>query len=229
MKKISITIFSVLLLHSCSGNDDFIPQSVIENVDPTAPSLLFPTNNLVCTNFNLEFDWNVAVDADGDSVSYTVDIATDSEFTTVLFSATTTETGNTFTLEKGTTYFWRVKAIDSEGNDSDYSTTQTFFTEPDAETNTIPNAPELVSPFLGEKLFGSTVNLDWDATDTDNDSLSYDVYFGDSNPPVLFAENIDITMLDATVSSGTTYYWRVVVKDSHQSAIIGQIWNFRTE
>ena len=227
MRNLFIVILSSLFLLSCSGDDNNVAQFV--NSSPSIPGLVFPTNNLVCTNFNLEFDWNIAVDTDGDSVSYTVDIATDNTFATVLFTATTAETVNTFTLEKGTTYFWRVKAIDSEGNESDYSDTQTFFTEPDAGVNTVPNTPSVVSPSLGERVSGSTITLDWDATDADSDALLYDVYFGDTNPPILVSENIDVSTFDATISANTTYYWRVVVKDSHQSATIGQVWSFRVE
>ncbi|WP_282086772.1 hypothetical protein [Aquimarina algiphila] len=227
MKHFYIVILSSLFLFSCSGDDNTVVQ-LVNNV-PSIPSLVFPTNNLVCTNFNLEFDWGAAVDSDGDALSYTIDIATDSGFTTILFTATTTETVNTFTLEKGTTYFWRVKAIDSMGNESKYSDVQTFFTEPDAGVNTIPNAPLIISPSLGERVSGTNITLDWDATDEDNDPLTFDLYFGDTNPPVLVSENINVSTFDVTVSANTTYYWRVVVKDDKQGTTIGQIWNLRTE
>ncbi|WP_271767122.1 hypothetical protein [Aquimarina algiphila] len=227
MRNFYIVVLSSLFLFSCSGDDNTVTP-ILDTV-PSIPSLVFPTNNLVCTNFNLEFDWSRVVDGDGDSIQYTIDIATDNTFTPVLFTATTTETVNTFTLEKGTTYFWRVKATDSAGNDSGYSDIQTFFTEPDAGVNTIPNAPVVLSPSLGELVSGTNITLDWDATDEDNDPLTFDLYFGDTNPPVLVSENINVSTFDVIVSANTTYYWRVVVKDDKQGATIGQIWNFRTE
>ncbi len=223
-----ITIVIALFLFSCSSDDNG-PQIDLSNLDPSIPSLIYPTNNLVCTNFNLEFDWNVSTDTDGDTVSYVIDIATDSEFATVLFTAVTSETLRAFTLEKGTTYYWRVKARDSEGNESKYSPAQSFFTEPDAGINTIPSTPGLISPSLGERVSGTMIALEWDATDADGDALLYDVYFGNTNPPILFSENIDASTLDVSASPDTVYYWRVVVKDNHQSATIGQVWNFRTE
>jgi len=228
MKKIYILLISSLVLISCSNDDGNDPQIDLSNLDPSIPSLIFPTNNLVCTNFNLEFDWNAATDGDNDSITYVIDIATNSNFGTILFTAVTSATLRTFTLEKGTTYYWRVKARDSEGNESEYSPTQTFFTEPDAGVNTIPSVPELISPPLGDRLSAATITLDWDAKDTEDDALSYDLYFGDTNPPVLFAGNMDMSSIDVPVSSDTVYYWRIVVKDSNQSATLGQVWNFRT-
>ncbi len=231
MKNINlyILLLSSLFLFSCGGSDDGGAGPSSSNVAPTVPKLVFPTNNLVCTNFNLEFDWDAATDSNGDAISYTVDISESETFSTLLFTTTTIETVNTVTLEKGTTYFWRVKASDSEGNESIYSDTQTFFTEPDAAVNTVPNAPSVVVPTLGERVSGSSITLDWGASDVDQDPLLYDLYFGDTNPPVLISENITVSTFDVSVSANTTYYWRVVVKDSHQSATIGQVWNFRTE
>ncbi len=226
IKSIYIFLFGILFLFSCKRDDNGGSSQV--NQIPSIPDLVFPTQNLVCTNFNLEFDWGTATDADGDTINYIIDIATDSNFSTVIFTATTTNTSNSFTLEKGTTYFWRVKAKDSAGNESGYSDTYSFYTEPDAGTHTLPNPPSIVSPTLGQNdITAGTVTLNWNAGDSD--TQSYDVYFGETNPPTLFAENVTSSTTTATASSNKVYYWRVVVKDSHQNAAIGQVWNFRTE
>ncbi|MEW7289149.1 fibronectin type III domain-containing protein [Aquimarina sp. 2304DJ70-9] len=229
MKKIYIILLSSLFLLSCGGSDDSGVPPTVSNVAPSVPKLVFPTNNATCTNFNLEFDWDAATDSDGDSVNYTIDIAESDSFATIVFTQNTSQTTNILTLEKGTTYFWRVKAKDNVGNESAYTATQTFFTEPDAGVNTVPNAPSVVSPTLGERVSGTTITLDWDATDRDNDPLTFDLYFGDTNPPVLFAESVDATALDVTVTADMIYYWRVVVKDDKAGVTIGQVWNFRTE
>ncbi|WP_025743939.1 fibronectin type III domain-containing protein [Aquimarina pacifica] len=229
--RIYITLVSIALLFSCSNDDNgggTIPITS-QNGAPAIPDLVFPANNLTCTNFNLEFDWNTVTDPDGDEVNYIIEIATDNNFTTVLFTAVTSETIRTFNLEKGITYFWRVKARDTNDNESEYSETQSFFTEPDASIDILPSTPQLIGPTIGARVSGSTISLDWETTDVDRDTILYDIYFGDTNPPTLFSEGKEISILDVAISPNTVYYWQVVIKDNNQNASIGQVWNFRTE
>lgn len=230
MKKIFITLCSVFILLSCHGDDDFTSTGnpFITNQAPVAPSLVFPTNNLSCTNFNLELDWTTVLDPDKDAVEYIIDITTSSNFSVVLFTKTTSQTKHNFTLEKGMNYFWRVKARDTKGNESDYSNTQTFYTEPEAGVNSVPSVPAVISPALGDTISGSMVNLDWNTTDADGDALVFDVYFGDVNPPPLFAQNRSTSALNVSIFANKIYYWRVVAKDDKQGVAIGQVWNFST-
>ncbi len=231
MKNIYIIILSSILLFSCSGDDFSIQPDTpfAVNEKPSIPSLVYPTNNLLCTNFELEFDWNAAIDINGDLITYIIEIATDNQFSSILFTAVTSETLRAFNLEKGTTYYWRVKARDNQNNESAYSSVQTFFTEPDAGVNTIPFAPTVVSPNLEETISGSTASLDWNAIDNDGDPLLYDLYFGNTNPPTLLAENLVASTFDVAISANTEYFWRVVVKDNQQGVTIGRVWNFRTQ
>ncbi|MCK8523804.1 hypothetical protein M0D21_19640 [Aquimarina sp. D1M17] len=224
-----IVLLSIAMVLSCSGDDDGGTPFFTQNSAPTVPSLVFPTNNLTCTSIDLELVWGSSTDIDDDAIRYEIEIAEVSNFSTITFTAITTAISEVFDLEKGITYYWRVRAIDSKDNASEYSATQSFFTEPEATINALPGIPELGIPALGSRLSGSLVTLTWSATDSDDDALSYDLYFGDTNPPVLFAENIAVNTFDVSVSPGTAYYWRIVVRDNHQSATIGPVWNFRTE
>ncbi|MEW7289158.1 hypothetical protein [Aquimarina sp. 2304DJ70-9] len=233
MKRVTIyTILlgTVLLVLSCGGSDDAPgPAPILQNEAPAIPKLVFPSDNVTCTSVDLEFAWNTATDPDGDTVSYVIEVAAENSFATVLFTAVTSEAKRVFDLEKGITYYWRVKSRDDKGNDSGYSEVQSFFTEPEAAINTIPTVPEVVSPGLGERVSPTNITLDWEANDPDNDNVTYDIYFGTSDSPVLVEENMTASQLEVTVSSSTIYYWRVVVKDSNQNAAMGQVWNFRTE
>lgn len=230
MKKIYIyiAILCAVFLISCESDDDG-GAPISQNQEPTVPNLVFPTNNLTCTSTDLEFAWNIATDPDDDSLSYVIEIAAESSFSEISFTAVTTEAKKIFDLEQGITYYWRVKSRDDKGNDSAYSEVQSFLTEPNATINTIPTVPELISPSLGERVSGTNITLDWSASDADDDSLVYDVYFGTNASPSLVEENSTLSQLDVTVSPSTIYYWRVVVKDSNQNAAMSQVWNFRTE
>ncbi|WP_282080509.1 hypothetical protein [Aquimarina algiphila] len=229
MRKIYIILLSLCVLLSCSREEfvDEAPKPKPVNETPTIPNLIFPANNQVCTNFKLGFDWEASSDANGDAIAYQIDIATNDTFENILFSITTSETTRAFNLEKGNTYYWRVKAIDSKQSESEYSVIQAFFTEPDAGVNHVPFSPSVISPKPGEEVSGNIITLDWDATDTDDDPLLFDVYFGTTNPPVLLAQDISVSALDVNGSPNTTYYWRVVVKDDKQGVAIGRVWSFR--
>jgi len=71
------------------------------------------------------------------------------------------------------------------------------------------------------------VDLDWaDAAR----AVSYDVYFGPSNPPPLVpggartSSDLPLT----TLSSGATYYWRVEARNN-AGTTIGPLWRFTTQ
>ena len=230
MKNIIITLCSILLLVSCTEEESINLDYPLNDlrVEPTTPSLIYPTNNLVCTNFNLEFDWTTSRTITGGEISYLIEIASDSEFNQILFSSTAEESGSIFTLAQGTSYFWRVKAKDNKGYESPYSSIQSFITEPEATTNIIPAISSTATPATGATVTGNSTTLQWDATDGDNDPLVYDVYFGESNPPQLFAENLSASSLEVTIEASKTYYWRVIAKDSHQGVAISRVWNFET-
>ncbi len=231
MRKIYVLFYSAMILFSCHGDDDFssTENPSETNTAPSIPGLLFPVDSQTCTAHNLELNWGLANDPDGDTVSYVVEVATNSDFTALFLNENTTATNKTVMLEKGVIYYWRVKALDSKENESEYATVQTFFTEPDAPIQTLPTVPSLTGPSLGATLTGNMINLEWTASDANGDELLYDLYFGDTNPPVLYAEDVAVNSASIAVVANTRYYWRVIAKDPYQNATIGQLWDFKTE
>ncbi|GAA4274337.1 fibronectin type III domain-containing protein [Aquimarina gracilis] len=231
MKNIYITICTALLLLGCSDDEGSITLKDPFNIDatPTIPSLVYPTNNLVCTNFDLNFQWNPATSDITNEFMYEIEIATQPTFENILLTANTSQTSVIFNLEKGTTYFWRIKAFDNNGNESPYTSVQAFITEPDPGINTIPYVPELITPALRSTLTENNITLEWNGADADGDPLLYDVYFGETNPPALFAENLASSFAEVTLDANKEYFWRVVVKDDQQGVSIGQVWSFKTD
>jgi hypothetical protein len=234
MKKFLYTAVIAATLWSCGGGGgDNPPTPTPTNNAPATPTLTYPTNNLLCINNQLDFQYS-STDPDGDAITYQIQIATDNIFTSTsnVQDQTVATTSKTFTLDKGIAYYWRVKAIDSNGAESSYSSVFNFYTEGDGITNYIPFVPELVSPALNAVVTTSTATLDWNGSDADtSDNLTYDVYFDTANPPTTIVSPNQTTSsyTTAALSATTNYYWKIVVKDNHGGQSIGQIWNFTTD
>jgi hypothetical protein len=96
--------------------------------------------------------------------------------------------------------------------------------------NTPPTIPS--SPVPGDKAVNQSMDpvLGWSCSDTEGDSLSYDVYFGTVNPPTQQIAQDTRSMSAATppLDSMTTYYWMVVAKDNHGGVTSGPVWQFTT-
>ena len=200
---------------SGGGGDDPEPnpEPTVNNA-PSATSQSAPTNNLLCIDNNVSFQWTTSTDPDGDTISYEIQIATDNQFTQNVQNFTSTNTSTVVGLDKGVAYYWRVRAKDSKGATSSYSSTFSFYTEGMGESNHLPFSPSVVAPSLNEVVKTTTVALGWDASDVDNDPLTFDVYFDTVNPPITkVSENQSTKTFDVSLESSKDYYWKVVAKE----------------
>lgn len=231
MKKyIYITVIGLILI-SCGGGDDSpAPSPLPVNVAPTIPVLVAPTNNKLCIDNSVSFQWDASTDSNNDPIIYQIQVATDIQFTQIVKTLEGTSNSQTIALEKGIAYYWRVKATDSKSLSSNYSSTYNFYTEAVATINHLPFSPELVQPALNTLINPATATLKWTAKDVDvNDVLVYDVYFGTDNPPATkVGSNVITNTLDVSVAASKNYYWKVIVKDNKGGETIGQIWRFST-
>jgi len=232
MKKyIYIAVISIVIW-SCGGSDSGgTPIPPPENKAPSTPSLVYPTNNLLCIDNVLDFNWNAATDPDGDTITYQVQVAKDLGFSQIVHTVTVSTTTRNLALEKGIAYYWRVKAIDSKNLSSSYSSTNQFYTEGEGVSNYVPFPPVLVAPALNSVQSTVTVTLEWTADDVDtSDTLTYDVYFETGDTPTQqVATNQTATSLSVDLVSSQTYSWKVIVKDGNGGQAIGQIWKFSTD
>jgi hypothetical protein len=229
---IYLSIIGFLFI-SCGGGggDDPIPSTQeVKNTAPTTPSLAAPTDNKLCVDNIVAFQWNLSTDANKDPITYQIQVAKDNQFSQNVKTIEGSTAGQTIALDKNTAYYWRIKAIDSNGLSSDYSPTYKFYTASEAVVNHLPFSPELVQPALNTILNTTTAPLKWNATDVDaTDVLTYDVYFGTANPPTTkISENIAVKTLDVTLEPAKEYFWKVVVKDNKGGETVGQIWKFKT-
>lgn len=96
-----------------------------------------------------------------------------------------------------------------------------------------PNLPPLVpsgpSPPNGAQGVLLDVQLTWSASDPDGDALVYDVQFGTFSLPPTVATNLSVASYTPTgLSYNTTYYWRVIVRDTAGHEVYGFLWAFTT-
>lgn len=232
MKKVKYILLFCAILWSCGGDSGGgeIPIPTPVNKPPSIPLLIFPSDNLLCTDNVLNFNWSPSIDPEGDVLTYQIQVAKDNLFTQIVHSLNSSFTEQTISLSKGFTYYWRVKSIDSKNSGSSFSTVFSFYTDREGELNHLPFSPFLVAPELNSNQNTTTILLEWTANDVDNDPLVFDVFFGTNKPPnVKIAENITINTFSVSIESSKNYYWKVVVEDDKGGRTIGQTWNFKTD
>lgn len=229
MKRLLILLI-IVTTYSCSKseNNPDPPVDKTENTAPSVPLAIYPTNGLLCTENPIDFSWNSATDKEGDAVTYEIEIASDASFTNIIEKTAVNGTKRTFTLEKGIELNWRVRAKDNKNNFSDFSTNWKFYTEGESIVNYLPFTPTLLNPILNTKVIGNSASLEWSSSDVDGDELVYDVYFGNSTPPILIQENISDNTYSINIIENQTYYWKIIVKDGNGGEAISNVWNFKS-
>ena len=92
-----------------------------------------------------------------------------------------------------------------------------------------PERPTSPYPKNGSYGVPLDVNLKWNCRDPENDALHFDLYFGRTPAPPLYAKNIRTTSFKVTnLMDNCTYYWKVVAKDTKGNVTEGPVWRFRT-
>lgn len=219
MKNYIYIISLTMLFYSCATEDS--------NDAPTVPELVFPVNNQACTDLNLTLDWNPSVDADGDNLTYVVQVSNSASFSQVVMEAVVEESEKMITVTSNAAYYWRVRATDASGASSDFSNIYSFYSETEGIENHVPFAANMLEPSQNEYVSSGVIRLQWQGEDLDeNDLLTYDVYIGSSENMLLNeAMNITNDYFDTSLTAGT-YYWRIDVKDATGAQSIGQVWRF---
>ncbi|TBN00904.1 hypothetical protein EYD45_13850 [Hyunsoonleella flava] len=226
--------FFILGCSSGGGGDDTPdPDPDPDKVSPpSAATLVFPEQNSECTTGSnltstestIVFNWNDATDA----TSYQLFVKNLNTQNTQNYTSNVSE--RSVTILRGTPYSWYVVSKNS-GSETAQSPTWKFYNAGEATSSYAPFPAELVAPNLSQVLGASTtsVSLEWNGSDVDNDINEYDILFGTVSPPVNKVTTTSNTNFSVNVTSGSTYYWRVITYDDQNNNSESQIFGFSVE
>jgi hypothetical protein len=125
-------------------------------------------------------------------------------------------------LEIGTQYYWRVTAIDSDDN----PTVGPWWTFTTPSSNLPPTAPANPDPADLATGQGSTVMLQWSATDPEGLPLTYTVCFGSTPTPPQIASHWPKNSYTLYDLASKDYYWVIVAHDVDGNSTTGPRWTF---
>ena len=210
----------------------------VDNEPPWSFSSSLPEDNATNVSLRPTFTWAPAGDPEGQSVTYTLMVDTDQNFTNpVTYDASDLSQYTLVNpLATDTTYYWKVEARDGCPNGVTESAPFSFTTL--ANCTTAPGAFDLVDPADTSDWVSLTPTLDWsDSIDVDpGDSVTYRLEIATDDQftsPVVYdglaQSNFTIPAGDA-LANGTTYYWRVTAEDDCQNTVSStSVYSFTTE
>jgi len=218
-----LAVLLVLSAVACS----LITPAGITNNPPFEPSNPNPENGSTDIPISADLSWTGGAPGSGILVTYDVFFGTTSPPPKQAnnLSATTYDPG---TLTYITHYYWRITAWNNL-SESTAGPLWSFTTEekPNSPPN-IPSAPHPANQSTGVSL---DTLLSWTGGDPDNDTVTYDIYFGaTTQPPKVVANHPTPTYdPDGLLSYDTTYYWKIIAWDNHSTNATGPLWHFTTK
>jgi len=221
MKNLIYLLLIVCIASACSDDSDDVVVNVL-----TAADYISPVNNSVCegaitadqSGIEVLLSWN-EFSTNPTGITYTIiltNLTTSSSQTLVIENGVTS---TTIILEPNTAYEWVVTATNTTGQTATGVTGQ-FQTPYEASTNYTPFPATLNTPAAQATVSVGNVVFDWSGNDPDageTATLTYDLYLGATNPPVLHTSAI-VTMNSTVSLSVGTYYWFVKSKDVNGNA-----------
>lgn len=195
------------------------------NQKPATPLLSSPANNAVNMSLNLGFSWSVSEF----TYQYHFQLARDYNFNNIVSDQKVTSNGIVVKdLSPTTTFYWRVKAINDNG-ESSWSDIFTFTTAAPK-----PDKPSLLSPPNGQQNVSVIPTLSWNNIPGAEKYQLQIAYKSDFSGFSVIIDKNDIQdtlyKVEADkLSFNTTYYWRVASIAAGQKSSFSTVWSFKTK
>ena len=164
----------------------------------TAPALSLPANATSTNDATPTFIWTTIANA----TSYELQIATDAQFSNLVFSLSGTTNTQTPAASLGVDhlYYWRVRGLSSAGNGPWSVGTFTLDTQP-------PAPPTLLTPTDASSTNNNLPNFTWQ---TVSDAAKYEFRLDIVNPPAATGTIVLVTHFTPPLPLlVTSYYWQV--------------------
>lgn len=189
--------------------------------------LFFPQENMLCnegtkltpTESTVFFEWQA-----NNSDNYKIVI--ENLLTGTIIEQETPEDIIPIVIQRATAYSWYVET--KSGGKTEQSATWQFYNAGPGISSYSPFPAVIITPKMAQSLSATaSVSLQWNSNDVDDDIVGYDVYFGTTEFPDLFASDISATEFNASVVSGTIYFWKIITKDSLGNTSDSGVFQFR--
>lgn len=168
------------------------------------PSLSAPADGSTVTNGAFSLECSSVTHAS----EYQIQVSTVSNFTSLEIDETVTSTPYAPTTLSAGTHYWRVRAIDAHGNQSEWSEVWSFTVS--SEPGTPPSAPTNVAATAGN----GYVTIKWDLV---SGATSYNIYWatsaGVSKSTGTKISDVTSPYVHTGLSNGTTYYYVVTAEN----------------
>ena len=186
-------------------NSDYCEEASATTLPPppSAPVLKSPASRSTVPTLTPRLEWN----ASSGAVSYGIQVATSSSFTSVVVNVTgitdlfrDIEPG---ILKWNTTYYWRVNAANSYNSTSGWSSSRYFKTA----VGPPPTAP---SDLIASPVSSSRIDLTWQDSSDDETGFKIERKTGSGSYSQIATVGANITSYsNSGLSASTTYYYRV--------------------
>lgn len=187
----------------------------------TAPKIIEPVDGMVTEYYSMSFEW---ITVEG-ALRYHLQVGRSNDFSGMLTTNDSTLTGNFYGHNYyGDTFYWRIRAQDSEGTWSEWSKTRYFQIKRYLTERPWLSYPSDSSTVNTNQIFFSWSGLEW-AT-----SYTLEIYNDRSTKYNALVYTLSgTTKDDTTVSTGLsdgTYYWRVCGSDGADFGYWSNLYSF---